>query len=278
MTTGFINVNKPSGAPSSAAVNKIKKLLHTPCGHMGTLDPLASGVLPVGVGNAARLFDYFLSKKKVYLAEFTFGVTSDTLDSEGQLEYKGERPKREDILDVIPSLIGEVDQIPPRYSAKCVNGKRGYQLAREGKEFTLAPKRVLIESISLCEEKGEGRFTFEIVCGGGTYIRSIARDMGEKMGTFAIMSALRRTQSGVFTIENSVPQNDLTEENIESFLIPTDSILPYPTLEWNNFHIFHGLPVKSKQADGLYKVYDDNGFYGIAEVKSGQAVMKTKLC
>lgn len=278
MKTGFINVNKPSGAFSSAEVNRIKRIAHMPCGHMGTLDPLASGVLPIGIGNSTRLFDYFLSKKKTYLAEFTFGCTSDTLDITGEVEYKGEIPRKEDIEKIIPDLVGQVDQIPPLYSAKSVNGKRGYALAREGVEFTLPPKRVLIESIKLTGETGEGKFTFEIVCGGGTYIRSIARDMGEKLSTFALMSGLKRTASGPFMIEDSVESGILTEENIENYVIPTDSVLPFPSLEWKNYHLFHGLPVDAYQADGLYKVYDSSGFYGVAEVKNSKAKMKIKLC
>jgi len=276
--TGFINIDKPSGIFSSAEVNRIKRLAHTPCGHMGTLDPLASGVLPIGLGNAARLFDYFLKKKKVYVAEFTFGENSDTLDITGNVEKKGRIPSFCEIESVLPYLCGEVDQLPPKYSAKCVGGKRGYELAREGKDFVLQPKRVFIEEIVLLKQSGEGKFVFKITCGGGTYIRSIARDMGEKLGTFAVMSALRRTASGFFKEEDSVRSEILTEENIEKYIIPTDSVLTFPVLKWDNFHLFHGLEVKADEEDGLYKVYGENGFYGIAEVCGGKAKIKTKLC
>ena len=115
---GFFNVDKPSGIVSSTVVNKCKWLSGLPCGHMGTLDPLASGVLPVGVGNATRLFDYFLNKQKEYIAEFTFGVTSDTLDSTGEMIYGGEIPSEEQIHSILPKFIGELMQIPPKYSAK----------------------------------------------------------------------------------------------------------------------------------------------------------------
>jgi len=275
--TGFINIDKPSGITSAAAVNSVKRLVGAPCGHMGTLDPLASGVLPVGIGNASRLFDYFLSKTKVYEAEFTFGVTSDTLDSEGALEYKGDIPSSSAVLSVIPSLIGEVEQIPPRYSAKSVNGVRGYKLAREGKDFVLPPKRVSISKIELISSCG-AKFRFKIECGGGTYIRSIARDMASALNTYAVMSALKRTKSGFFTIQSSVHLNELTAENIGEYIIKTEDVLPFPEIKIENFHIFHGLPVKTDYPDGLYKIYNDGVFYGIAEVGDGFAKIKTKLC
>ena len=190
MKLGFINVNKPSGVTSSYVVNKIKRLTGMPCGHMGTLDPLASGVLPVAIGNAARLFDYMLKKKKQYIATFRFGVTSDTLDSTGELFFSNPYiPSEEELKEATHALIGEVMQLPPKYSAKCVNGKRGYQLAREGKEFELQPKKVLIEKIELLERISENEFRFLIDCGGGTYIRSIARDLAATCGAEGIMSA-----------------------------------------------------------------------------------------
>lgn len=277
MLTGFINVNKPSGITSASAVNKIKKLVGAPCGHMGTLDPLASGVLPVGIGNSTRLFDYFLNKRKTYEAEFLFGADSDTLDIEGALEYKGKVPSRKEIEDVIPSLVGEVNQVPPKYSAKSVNGVRGYELARSGKDFVLPPKRVSIFSIELLSFEAP-RGSFKIECGGGTYIRSIARDMASALGTFAVMSALKRTKSGAFTIENSVDLTLLTADNISDYIIKTEDILTYPTINIDNFHIYHGLPVRTDFPDGLYKIFNSEGFYGIAEVTGGMAKIKTKLC
>ncbi|MGN1062604.1 MAG: tRNA pseudouridine(55) synthase TruB, partial [Candidatus Scatosoma sp.] len=124
-TFGFINLNKPSGRSSALYVAKIKRLTGQPCGHLGTLDPLASGVLPVGIGNANRLFNYFLNKKKEYIAQFTFGETSDTLDSTGQIQFGGAIPSGEQIKAALPAFIGETDQVPPNYSAKSVNGRRG---------------------------------------------------------------------------------------------------------------------------------------------------------
>ena len=283
---GFFNVDKPSGIVSSTVVNKCKWLSGLPCGHMGTLDPLASGVLPVGVGNATRLFDYFLNKQKEYIAEFTFGVTSDTLDSTGERVHGGGIPTEDEIKSVLSSLVGEVWQMPPKYSAKSVNGRRGYELARAGIEFELKPKLVKIYGIELLgKTQNENAFAFKINCGGGTYIRSIARDMAEKLQTNALMSALRRTKSGVFTVEKAIPfsllEEDLSVEELEKYLIPTESVLPFESLiltDKNAVKIFNGLAVEAEQADGLYKLYKDNLFYGIAEIKDGKAKAKTKLC
>ena len=284
---GFFNVDKPSGLVSSAVVNKLKWLTGVPCGHMGTLDPLASGVLPVGVGNAARLFDYFLEKEKEYIAEFTFGVDSDTLDSTGVLNVGGRVPDEKEIADVLPTFFGDIMQVPPKYSAKNVNGKRGYELARAGVEFELAPKKVYIYGMEILGKSEESSDTYRIKirCGGGTYIRSLARDIAASLGTKAVMSSLLRTQSGVFTLEKSIPfsllEQDPTVEELEKYLIPTESVLPFETLpltEKQAEKLYNGQRIAIEKADGLYKIYKDGSFYGIAEVLNGLAKAKTKLC
>lgn len=284
---GFFNVDKPSGIVSSTVVNKIKWLSGVPCGHMGTLDPLASGVLPVGVGNATRLFDYFLEKEKEYVAEFTFGVDSDTLDSMGNLVYGGHVPDEKEIEGVLPTFFGDIMQVPPKYSAKNVNGKRGYDLARAGIDFELAPKKVHIYSIELLGRKEESEDTFlvKIRCGGGTYIRSLARDIAAALNTKGVMSALRRTQSGIFTVQNAIPfdffMQDPSLEELEKYLIPTEAVLPFTDLlfgERESEKLFNGQRLKVDVEDGLYKIYKDGDFYGIAEVINGLAKAKTKLC
>ena len=281
--TGFIVVNKAEGVSSAREVNIIKRLTDTPCGHLGTLDPMASGVLPVAIGNAARLFDYFLTKKKTYIATFVFGCDSDTLDTTGSiLKDCGRIPSEDEIKAVIPQLTGDVLQIPPKYSAKNIDGKRGYQLARAGVEFELPPKRVNIYSIDLIKRIDESSFSFEIECGGGTYIRAIARDLGAKLGTKAIMGALTRTQSGVFNLGSSVKTEFLTKENLNNYIIKTDSVLPfksfYPTADEAK-KLFNGLTVKSAVSDGTYKIYCmDGSFYGLAEAKDNILKVRTKLC
>lgn len=279
MKTGFINVNKPSGVSSGYVVNRIKRLTGMPCGHMGTLDPLASGVLPVGVGNATRMFSYFLEKEKEYIADFRFGVTSDTLDSTGEIQViKDYVPSEEELKDATHARIGDVLQLPPKYSAKSINGKRGYALARAGVEFELEPKKVHIESIELLERKSEDTFSFRIRCGAGTYVRSIARDLAAECGTDGIMTALLRTKSGKFTLDKAVDLDGLTAENIGDFIEPTKNYLDYPPIIIQNSHIFNGLPQIVKEADGLYTIDKDGSLYGIVEVISHRAKIKTKLC
>ncbi len=285
-TLGFLNVDKPSGITSGTVVNKCKWLTGTPCGHMGTLDPLASGVLPIGVGNATRLFDYFLEKEKEYIAKFTFGVSSDTLDSTGTLVYGGGIPVEQEIADVLPTFLGDILQVPPKYSAKNVNGKRGYDLARAGVEFELQPKKVHIYGMQLLgRAEEENTFCVKINCGGGTYIRSLARDIAERLQTHAVMSGLRRTKSGVFEIGQTIPysllEQDLPVEELEKYILPTDSVLPYPTLvlrDRDEARFYNGVAVETDATDGLYKIYKEGKFYGIAEVMKGKAKAKTKLC
>lgn len=245
---------------------------------MGTLDPLACGVLPVGVGNATRLFEYFLKKTKVYEARFRFGVTTDTLDREGEPYGSGSVPDECAVKGVLGQFIGEIDQIPPRYSAKNVNGRRGYELARAGEDFTLPPKRVRIDGIELIEQTAPDEFAFRIVCGGGTYIRSLARDLALSLGTVGYMTYLCRTQSGIFTAETAVDPERLTEETWINYLIPTQDVLPFPVLPDPDPKLFFGLSRPTQAADGTYKIYREGEFYGLACVKGGLAKIASKLC
>ena len=278
--TGFLNIYKEAGDTSTFAVSRVKKLTHTPSGHMGTLDPLASGVLPVGVGNAARLFDFFLDKTKVYLAHFRFGVTTDTLDGEGAVRPAGRVPSRAEIEGVLPGFIGEIDQLPPKYSAKSVNGVRAYKLARRGEAPVLAAKTVRVRSFALLERVGEDGFAFRIACGGGTYIRSLARDLAAACGTEAIMTELVREQSGPFRLENAVAPEELTAENWRGKLIPPDAAFDMPRLDFAGREaqrLGWGQRLPFAGADGAYKLYLDGAFYGIAQVCGGVLRAGTKL-
>ncbi|MGN0812030.1 MAG: tRNA pseudouridine(55) synthase TruB [Candidatus Coproplasma sp.] len=279
---GIINVNKLQGVSSAREVAVIKRITGVSCGHMGTLDPMASGVLPIAVGNATRLFDYLLTKTKTYVATFRFGEDFDTLDTTGTLLRSGESvPTASEIVNVLPTLTGEIMQLPPKYSAKNVGGMRGYQLARAGVEFELSPKKVRIDSITLLNHQGS-EYSFEIVCGGGTYVRSIGRDMASALGTCAAMSSLVRTASGPFDIENSVKTEELNRENVERYLIPCDSIINYPSVNLTQIQakrLFNGIAVKCDQVDGIYKIYAPNGsFYGLSEIVDGIMKVRTKLC
>lgn len=271
---GFINVYKPAGMSSAAAVSAVKKKFHTPCGHMGTLDPMAEGVLPVGVYKTSRLFQYLLDKDKRYIARFRFGLTTDTLDVTGTVtETTGIVPSREEIEAVLPAFVGEIEQIPPRYSAKCIDGKRGYQLARKGVDFELSPKKVKIINVALVNQTAEDEYEFSVDCKGGTYIRSLARDIGAACGTVAVMSSLKRVKSGVFDLTNSVSLDEFAAAaEPEKYLIPPDDAVDFEKIVLPNeiaVKILNGIFPNCGTKDGLYRVYNGDEFWGIGESREG---------
>ena len=271
---GFINLIKPEGMSSAYAVTAVKKKFNLPCGHMGTLDPMASGVLPVGISKTSRLFNYLLDKKKTYEAEFTFGYSTDTLDSTGREEERTLYiPTKKEIESVLSNFVGEIEQLPPKYSAKCIDGKRGYQLARQGIDFELETKKVTVLDFCLTGQTGENSYTFRIDCKGGTYIRSLARDVAIATGSLAVMSKLTRTASGVFNMENGVSVEEFkSSDNPEKYLIAPDLAVDYEKVVLSNEkaqRILNGLFDKYDLSDGVYRVYNEQDFWGIGSVKEG---------
>lgn len=271
---GFINLIKPVGMSSAYAVGGVKRKLNCSCGHMGTLDPMASGVLPIGVGQASRLFQYFLDKEKTYLARFIFGKTTDTLDITGEVtDTTSVLPSIEQIRSVLPCFIGQIDQVPPKYSAKCIDGKRGYQLARKGVDFTLEPKKVTILNVECLGQTGENEFEFRIDCKGGTYIRSLARDIALKVGSLGVMSKLERTAAGIFNVQNGVSVKDFLEcDNPEEYLIRPEDTLTFDKAILTNKQaqkILDGVFEDLGYPDGLYRVYNQTEFWGVGESKQG---------
>lgn len=220
---GFFNVDKPEGVSSAKVVAMIKRASGCKAGHMGTLDPMASGVLVVGVGNAVRLFDLLLRGTKSYRATFTFGIGTDTLDTTGIVTETGRVPSEQEITGSLHLHTGKVMQIPPKYSAKNVNGERAYALSRKNTDFDLAPSPVTISRLQLIGCNGP-EYEFIIECSSGTYIRSICRDIAEGLGTCAAMSALRRTACGGFTIANAV-KPEAIQDSISDNLIPVSFVL-----------------------------------------------------
>ena len=277
---GFINLIKPEGMSSAYAVGAVKKKLRVSCGHMGTLDPMASGVLPVGVGRATRLFPYLSDKRKVYRAKFRFGFSTDTLDVTGSTEKTAAHiPDEKEILAVIPEFTGVIKQVPPRYSAKCVNGKRGYQLARRGVDFTLAEKEVSVYGFELVGRTGEDEYEFLIECGGGTYIRSLARDLGVRCSSLAVMSALRRTRSGIFSDNDGVGVEEFVNSDApEKYLIAPELTLDFPEIaltESEAKRILDGIFDYKVDKDGYYKVFCCREFWGVGEATDGILRIKT---
>ena len=272
--TGFINLIKPSGMSSAYAVGAVKKKFNCPCGHMGTLDPMAEGVLPVGVGKASRLFQYMLDKEKTYIARFIFGYTTDTLDITGTTTESCDKiPTLDEINGVLKDFIGEINQVPPKYSAKCINGKRGYELARSGVDFTLEAKKVNILNIECLGQTAENEFEFNIDCKGGTYIRSLARDIGLSVGSLGVMSKLVRTRCGVFTIENGVKVENFKSQNqSEKYLIPAEDAVSFEKLNLTKEQaqkILDGVYENYGFNDGVYRVYNQGAFIGVGKVENG---------
>ena len=272
--TGFVNIIKPSGMSSAYAVGAVKKKFNMPCGHMGTLDPMAEGVLPVGIGKASRLFQYLLDKEKTYVARFIFGKTTDTLDVTGQItETTNVIPTLEQIKSVLYKFVGEIMQVPPVYSAKCINGKRSYELARQGKEVELEAKKVCVLGIECTNQISENEFEFKIDCKGGTYIRSLVRDIAKEVGSLGVMSKLTRTKCGIFTMENGVELEEfkkLTEA--DKCIIAPDRAVNFEKLVLSKKQaqkILDGVYENYGFSNGVYRVYNEGAFIGVGKVEKG---------
>ncbi len=202
---GWVIVDKPVGIGSTTVVSIVKRLFNAQkAGHAGTLDPAASGVLPVALGEATKTIPYVADGAKTYRFAVRWGASTTTDDAEGDVTAVSEvRPSKEDILKIIPEFIGEIEQVPPKYSAVHVNGKRAYDLARENAEIELKPRRIRIDALRLTEVSDKDAAVFEVDCGKGTYVRSLARDMAEKLGCLGHVCMLRRTRCGKFYAENA---------------------------------------------------------------------------
>jgi len=270
---GFLNIFKPKDMTSSQVVGKIRYLLgkKIKVGHMGTLDPLASGVLPIAVGRATRLFDFLLQKKKTYIATFQFGILTDTLDNTGTIVQQTTiLPSLEQINDVLPNFIGKQEQIPPQYSAKSVNGKRAYDLARNGQVVELKPCKIEIFDIRVIKQISIDTFEFSITCSAGTYIRSIGRDLAERLGSLGTMVDLVRIQSGYFTAEHAVELNNVDA----SQLLPMDCVLSdLPVLDITEIQLqtlLNGKKVNiPNRQNALYRVYCDNKLQCLCHIVDG---------
>lgn len=277
---GLINLNKPPLISSAQAVSKVKRILgEKTVGHMGTLDPMAEGVLVIGVGKSARLFDYLAGGKKTYIAVFKFGEETDTLDRLGAVvNTTNDVPSVDAVLNAMKSLVGEIDQIPPAYSAKHVNGKRAYDLARSGESVDLAPTHVHIYGAELICQPRMNEMVFQISCSSGTYIRSICRDVAKMCGSLATLNYLQRTASGVFNIENSVTLEAL-EVRKHTALIPPQDVIDLPRYDVSAEHFDDLLHGRKIQADfiGDVKVYGDGIFFGIGCCEQNILKIKTYL-
>jgi tRNA pseudouridine55 synthase len=212
-TSGFLIVDKPPGVTSFSMVALVRRLAGVRrVGHAGTLDPLASGVLPIAIGQATRLIEYLDDASKAYEARVRFGVSTDSYDAEGAVTSERDATglSAGDVRTALQAFVGEVEQRPPAYSAIKLAGKPLYRYARAGEAVETAPRVVRIDAVELCSLAG-GTAEIAVCCGAGTYIRSLAHDLGERLGCGAHLAALRRTSSGGFTIDDAYDPTSITE-------------------------------------------------------------------
>ena len=331
MKDGILNINKPKEMTSFDVVHLLRKKLGIKrIGHLGTLDPMAEGVLPVALGKAARVMDYLGLDMKEYIAEFIFGMSTDTddiwgrelalseggsVESEKNLESADIGITREKVEASLKSFLGVTEQVPPNYSALKVDGKKMYEYARKGQEIEKKAREVYIPSIGVLDfgersvEEFDGRVfkyvVLRILCGKGTYIRSIARDLGKILGVGSCMSSLLRTKSGAFDISESIKLDDiieLSEERIEELMVSPDmalSAFPKTVIGgWEEKLFKNGVCLRSDQWKGdtsennnlkefplklpedyynSYRVYGDEGFVGIGVLQEDGGLKAKKV-
>lgn len=276
---GVLNIFKPKGMSSFDAVRVVKKVAGTgKVGHTGTLDPEATGVLPICIGKATKIIDYIMDSEKVYEVTLKLGIRTTTYDLEGEVleERDPSHLTEEEILNAINSFKGKYSQIPPMYSALKQNGVRLYELARKGIE--VERKGRLVNIYNLEDIKINNPYiSMKVTCSKGTYIRSLCYDIGEKLGVFATMTQLNRAKTSVFSQEKSININELTKENINDYILSMEEALEkydkiivnkkYVKLLVNGVRVADGRFTKDKVINNkLYRVYDDeNNFIGLGE-------------
>ena len=277
---GVLLLNKPKGITSHDAVSKIRRLYGTrSVGHTGTLDPMATGLLIMLVGRAVKASDYITAQDKIYDAEMKLGIVTDTADITGNVMSRSENiPPRDEVISAAKSFVGRYMQVPPMYSAIKVDGKKLYELAREGKTVELAPRKLFISSIDI---DGEGdTYKMRVACSKGTYIRTLCEDIGKRLGCGATMSALCRYSSGGFTLDDAVTPEELEDfspEERTARLIPAKNL--FSELESVSLPDFYarlclsGCEIYQKKIGTRFdlgervKIYTKDGFIGVGEVK-----------
>ena len=280
---GFINVNKPQGISSAGVVGRIKHNFKLDkIGHMGTLDPLACGVLPIAVGKATRLFDYFLNKQKTYIVEAEFGYETPSLDLGTEVEKNTTIiPSYKEICDTTSKFLGVIKQLPPIYSAKNINGEKAYNLARKGQNVQLKPVDVEIFKFKCLEDLGENKFKFLIECSSGTYVRSLIRDLAYNLNSLATVTFLQRAKTGAFDINNSVNLDDLLKSNINDYIVPIEKVFSnYKIIDVNEtdfFKLKNGLTIDSGVDDKNIFIRYKTSILGIADAINGKLKLKTYL-
>ncbi|ALG49237.1 tRNA pseudouridine(55) synthase TruB [Clostridium perfringens] len=272
---GVINIYKNTGMTSFDVVAMVRRVAKMKkVGHTGTLDPAASGVLPVCLGKATKIIDYIMENKKVYRVSLKLGMVTDTYDLEGEVlrEEDASHITKDEILNCINSFVGTIDQVPPMYSALKQNGVRLYELARQGIEVHREARKITIYSIENIKIESNDNIQMDVCCSKGTYIRSLCYDIGEKLNVGATMTALERIQNGPFTKEEAINIEDLTEELLEKHIISIEKALDsfekitvnekFGKLLRNGVKVFDNRMYSEEvEFNKLYRVYEDNGVF-----------------
>lgn len=287
---GVINVYKEKDWTSSDVVNKLKGVLRERrIGHGGTLDPDATGVLPILTGRATRLFDYVTAFHKTYVCEVIFGKTTDTQDASGNIIKEAEvNITNEDIVKILPEFTGIVKQIPPMYSALHFNGERLYDIARRGEKVDLEAREIEIEAIELLSPLKDNKCSLRITCGKGTYIRTLCHDLGERLGCGAYMHSLLRECCAGLNLENAYKISELQEmmdKGDMSFLCPIDRAIEFmPPVNISPKalkKLENGNPIPLEYADAdldcFVRIYCNSVFFGIGQKKDGHYYLKCML-
>lgn len=287
--TGIIILDKPENITSFGAVARVRRICgEKKCGHSGTLDPMATGVMTVMLGGATRFCELLPSHDKEYVASFRLGTVTDTLDITGKvLETRPVSSSKQDVADALESFVGEISQLPPMYSAVSVNGQRLYDLARKGIEVERQARTVTVYSSELLEgDESANEYTVSVSCSSGTYIRTLIDDIGKKLGCGAVMTALRRTKANGFSVSNAVTVEKLEEAakngTLDSLLIPVEKALDiYPSVQvteaqakrFSNGGELDLNRIRCAKMTGYYKVFDPEGrFIGLGEINDPETL------
>lgn len=260
-------------------VSLIKRTTKQKCGHLGTLDPMAGGVLPVAVGKATKLFDWFLQKDKKYFAIGLFGVETSTLDSEGEIIQRQQVDiQKAQIDNIIDNFKGEIEQIPPRYSSISIDGNRAYDLARSGANFDLPTRKVNIYNLKCTRQLDKNLFAFEIHCSAGTYVRSLIYDIAKKLDTIATTVCIIRTASGAFSLDMAYTPEQI--KNNQAKLIKIEEIIDLPNIVVDRQtadRLLNGQTVKTKCKNGKHLCYVNNQLLGIIRAENSRIKIDINL-
>lgn len=280
---GIIIINKGKNYTSNDVVSIVKKITKSKVGHTGTLDPNATGVLPLLIGNATKVSKYLINHDKEYEVVLQLGIRTETADAEGkvieQKEVTAEMLNKDNIEEKLQQFIGKQEQIPPIYSAIKVNGKKLYEYARKGQEVELKPRQIEIYSIQLVgiNEK-EKQISFKVKCSKGTYIRSLCEDISKKLGTVGYMKELNRLQVGEFYIKDAVTISEMKEKieagNLESIITIEEIFKNNPQIQLEQEQIepyINGVKINTEKTNGVYRIYKPNGtFIGLGIIENSK--------